>query len=78
MLYDWYETGIQIRLYAPQPNVRRMLWFSRFFEPVGNDCHLLKPQREPDFPMGYPLPEAIPETVSRRNGEKKLAKAGQL
>jgi anti-anti-sigma regulatory factor len=78
MLYDWYETGVQIRLYSPQPNVRRMLWFSRFFEPAGNDCHLLKPQREPDFPMGYPLPEAVPETVARRNGEKKLAKAGQL
>src|SRR6185436_908614 len=42
MLYDWYETGVQIRLYSPQPNVRRMLWFTRFFETVGNDCHLLK------------------------------------
>jgi len=77
MLYDWYETGVQIRLYSPQPNVRRMLWFSRFFEPVGNDSHLLKPQREPDFPMGYPLPDTMPEPVARCNGDKALAKAGR-
>src|SRR4029077_10212826 len=37
MLFDWYETGVQIRLYAPQPNVRMMLWFNHFFAPVADD-----------------------------------------
>ena len=28
MLFDWFETGVQIRLYTPQSNVRKMLWFN--------------------------------------------------
>jgi hypothetical protein len=52
MLFDWYETGVQIRLYSPQPNVRRMLWFSRFFEQVSDTCHELRPQAVVDeFPV---------------------------
>ena len=43
-LYDWYEAGAQIRLYAPQPNVRQMMWFCQFFEPVKDDCYLLRPR----------------------------------
>src|SRR5258708_15568599 len=31
LLFDWYEIGVQIRLYSAQPNVRRMFWFSHFF-----------------------------------------------
>ncbi len=31
MLFEWYETGIEIRLYSPQPNVEQMLWFRMFF-----------------------------------------------
>ncbi len=31
MLFEWYETGIEIRLHSPQPNVERMLWFRMFF-----------------------------------------------
>lgn len=31
MLYDWFEKGIAIQLLSPQPNVREMLWFQRFF-----------------------------------------------
>ena len=31
MLFDWHERGVRIRLYKPQPHVKRMLWFSRFF-----------------------------------------------
>ncbi|MGQ0637536.1 MAG: STAS domain-containing protein [Planctomycetaceae bacterium] len=52
MLFDWYETGVQIRLYSPQPNVQRMLWFSRFFERVDDNCHELRPQAVIDeFPV---------------------------
>lgn len=42
MLFDWYEEGVRIRLFSPQPNVERMLWFSRFFEPVSEGCHELR------------------------------------
>jgi len=42
LLFDWYELGVQIRLYSAQPNVRRMFWFSHFFlETVAGDCHVL-------------------------------------
>lgn len=41
MLFDWHERGTAIRLYSPQPNVARMLWFRQFFKPVGDDCYLL-------------------------------------
>ncbi|MSR57637.1 MAG: anti-sigma factor antagonist [Planctomycetaceae bacterium] len=75
MLFDWYEAGVQIRLYTPQPNVRRMLWFKRFFEPLNENCHLLKPQVENQFPLDYPLPPEARETPRGRN-EKKLAAAG--
>lgn len=32
MLFEWYDSGIQIRLYSPQANVSQMLWFRMFFE----------------------------------------------
>jgi len=52
MLFDWYETGVQILLYSPQPNVRRMLWFSRFFEAVSENTFQLCPQAIVDeFPV---------------------------
>jgi hypothetical protein len=44
MLFDWYEAGVQIRLYSAQPNVQRMLWFTHFFEAVSDDCHELCPR----------------------------------
>ena len=36
MLFDWFEKGISIRLYAPQERVTQMLWFRQFFLP-GDD-----------------------------------------
>lgn len=68
MLFDWYETGVQIRLYGPQPNVRKMLWFSRFFKAVAEDCHELKPRPESDMPSGYPLTADAVQEPARRNG----------
>ena len=55
MLFDWHETGVQIRLYSPQPNVCRMLWFSRFFEALGNNSYQLAPQRPDGCRTGYPV-----------------------
>jgi hypothetical protein len=78
MLFDWYETGVQIRLYGPQPNVRRMLWFNRFFKALAGDCHELKPRPDSDFPRGYPLSasaEHVQEPL-RRNGHSNGHKNG--
>lgn len=30
MLFDWFESGVTIKLFAPQDRVRDMLWFKRF------------------------------------------------
>jgi len=57
MLFDYYEQGVRIRLFSPQPNVQRMLWFNRFFEIVTSDgCYELRPEGRhvelPTFPTG--------------------------
>lgn len=31
MLYDWFESGIEIRLYQPTDRVANMIWFRQFF-----------------------------------------------
>lgn len=31
MLFEWYESGVEIQLHSPQPNVEQMLWFRMFF-----------------------------------------------
>jgi len=41
MLYDWFEQGISVRLYDPQPRVANMLWFRKFFVPQTEECYLL-------------------------------------
>lgn len=41
MLFDWFERGITIRLYAPQDRVMNMLWFRQFFEAECNGWHIL-------------------------------------
>jgi len=58
MLFDWHELGVKVRLYTPQPNVRRMLWFDRFFEPLSETAYELRPARANDFPLGFAEEEA--------------------
>lgn len=41
MLYEVYERGIGIRLYNPQPRVRNMLWFRKFFDLGPDNSHEL-------------------------------------
>lgn len=43
MMFDWHDAGIRIRLYAPQPNVQRMLWFRQFFQKLDEVCFELRP-----------------------------------
>lgn len=47
MLHDWHDSGVRVRLYHPQPNVVRMLWFSRFFPGIGSGVHELRPDSQP-------------------------------
>jgi hypothetical protein len=70
MLFDWYETGVQIRLYTTQPNVRRMLWFNKFFKAITSDCHELHPQPEHEFRNGHS--ESHGEKPTRRNGTREI------
>jgi hypothetical protein len=41
MLFDLHERGVAIRLYAPQPHVKNMLWFRQFFDHLGHECYAL-------------------------------------
>lgn len=41
MLFDWFEQGVSIRLFSPQPRVANMLWFKRFFEAESDDIYYL-------------------------------------
>ncbi|HEX6987124.1 MAG TPA: hypothetical protein VF170_17225, partial [Planctomycetaceae bacterium] len=34
MLCEWQERGFEVYLFDPRPNVREMLWFRHFTEPV--------------------------------------------
>ncbi len=78
MLFDWYETGVQIRLYSPQPNVRRMIWFNQFFAAAAAaNCFALAPQPSPRIPVGYPANGSASVAQSSRIEPKKaVARAG--
>lgn len=78
MLFDWYEAGVRIRLFDPQPNVRRMLWFSRFFEEIETGCHELQPKAVADFPSGYPLTAPPAKKVAEfAENPKAVVRAGR-
>ncbi len=59
MLYDWHEQGMRMRLFSPQPNVRRMLWFDRFFQSVSENCFELRPES-----LSAPQPPAFPTSAA--------------
>ncbi|MBX3436267.1 MAG: hypothetical protein KF861_02170 [Planctomycetaceae bacterium] len=41
MLFDWFDKGVMIRLYAPQERVVNMLWFRQFFEAERNGWYAI-------------------------------------
>jgi hypothetical protein len=47
MLFDWHERGVCVRLASPLPHVKRMLWFSRFFQSIGDNLYELTPDMNP-------------------------------
>jgi hypothetical protein len=77
MLFDWFETGVQIRLYTPQPNVRNMLWFHQFFEAVGHDSYELAPQPDNRYGVGYSGNGSSAQRKGRVDSKKTVARAAQ-
>jgi len=77
MLFDWFETGVQIRLYTPQPNVRKMLWFHQFFEAIGHECFELAPQPEPGYEAGYSANDSSATRGRRVESKKAVARSAQ-
>ncbi|MBI3866323.1 MAG: STAS domain-containing protein [Planctomycetia bacterium] len=77
MLFDWFETGVRIRLYSPQPNVRKMLWFNQFFDAVGHDGFDLAPQPVAEFPSEYSLNGTAASHKARAEHKKVVARAGR-
>jgi len=41
MLFDWFDRGVEVTLYSPQPNVMNMLWFRKFFHHMTGNTFLL-------------------------------------
>ena len=61
MLFDWFDQGTKIRLFAPQPNVQRMLWFRQFFQKMDDVCFELKPNSRAAYSeVDFTVPE-VPE-----------------
>ena len=73
MLFDLHEDGTAVRVYSPQQNVSRMLWFRQFFHQVNETTFSL--EREPKYEMKPPAPRKVwqdTEWSSRhRNGDSQ-------
>jgi len=41
MLFDWHDMHVCINLYSPQPQIKNMLWFTKFFHPVADGVYQL-------------------------------------
>ena len=49
MLFDWKDRGVEIYLLDPQPNVRNMLWFRQFAEPLVENAYRLTNEPQEDL-----------------------------
>ena len=88
MLFEWYERGIHISLFSPQPNVENMLWFRLFFKHHSANRFILKddPNRLPTPPPSSDwthdeLPEELqtlaPKTEPTNGSTPPAPPAGQ-
>ena len=41
MLFDWFESGVEVRLYQPTERVANMVWFRQFFLLEEGVCYTL-------------------------------------
>ena len=76
MLFDWFETGVRIRLYTPQPNVCRMLWFHQFFETAGGGGFDLNPPRVTTCEAEYLSEEPRASSAPRAKAKKVAVASG--
>ncbi len=67
MLYDWYEKGVTVKLYNPQPQVIGMRWFRQYFQPEGDGMFTMNANWNPPPNMGD-LPSLA--TVLKAKDEK--------
>ena len=42
-LCDWHDNGVCIRVFGPLSNVKQMLWFTAFFQDLGDNAYELRP-----------------------------------
>jgi anti-anti-sigma regulatory factor len=77
MLFDWFETGVRIRLYSPQPNVRKMLWFNQFFDAAEHDGFDLATQPAAEFEPDYSMNGTSASRNPRAEPKKVVARAGR-
>ena len=76
MLFDWHDTGVEMRVYSPQPNVHQMLWFRRFFVGEGNGSYRLCAQSHEAPTEPRPLttePAAVEDWTRTPKAEPTLA-----
>ena len=72
MLFDWFEEGINVRLFSPQPRVANMLWFKRFFEPETEEVFSLTGECA-DYVEPAETEESIDESWSLSHSDSELS-----
>lgn len=78
MLFEWYERGIHMSLFSPQPNVENMLWFRLFFRHHSANRFILKddPNRESTPPPSSEWThDELPEELKTRLEAAQLPQA---
>lgn len=81
MLFEWYERGIRISLFSPQPNVENMLWFRLFFKHHSANRFVLKddPNRLPTPPPSSDWThDELPEEVKAQMSQQASEMAGSV
>ena len=72
-LCDWHDKGVCIRVFSPLPNVQQMVWFTTFFQGIGDNTHELRPSLTNEFEEpaseGEPTREHVVTDESRRTAK---------
>ncbi len=62
-LCDWHDKGVCVRVFGPLPNVKQMLWFTTFFQSIGDNVHELRPSNVNEFEESTSDCESVQESV---------------
>jgi hypothetical protein len=60
MLFDCHELGVSVQLLAPQPQVKRMIWFRQFFGEVGEGNHVFLREPRQVLASEFPSDDSLP------------------